>query len=464
MMRDWQSRGRGRGPLRLAVGIGDPERERDVLPALDGSPDVVVAERCLSADALLEAVLARRVDAVLVAYDLHRLGRSLAELEASGVPRVLLVPDPEEPRWQAVGGVVLPDTTPPTLILDAIHAAVRGEPFGRTIDEPQRAPSEPEWTVPDEVPVPLAPSDRNVEHERPVVFAVASGHGAPGRSFVAVNLAAALGAVAPTVLVDADLSGPSIAAYLDADPTRNIFMVAHAEPDSAWAWHTALEQESQRLDRRSPHARVLCGIPKADMRQRLSRSFLEGLLATLRREASYVVIDVGAELLGTDGAFHRAVLGLADQVLLVTAADLVGLWHARTAFRLIRDQLQIDATRVALVVNRHDPRFHHPRAEIEWALGLGTAAMVPFDHAAVQKSMASQRPLVMTQQKTRAASALLDLAGRVHGGKLVLPPDPDVPARRGIRGLADLVTGSRRSPALSGAGTQSMEETDAAQY
>lgn len=463
-MRDWQSRGRGRGPLRLAVGIGDPERERDMLPVLDSSPDLVVAERCLSADTLLEAVLARRVDAVLVAHDLHRLGRTMAELEASGVPRVLLVVDPEEPRWQAMGGVVLPETTPPALILDAIQAAVRGEPFGRTIQETREAPAETAWTVRDEVPMPLAPSDRNVEHERPVVFAVASGHGAPGRSFVALNLAAALGAVAPTVLVDADLSGPSIAAYLDADPTRNMFMVAHAEPDSAWAWHTALEQESQPLDRRSSHARVLCGIPKADMRQRLTRSFLEGLLATLRREASYVVLDAGAELLGTDGAFHRAVLGLADQVLLVTAADLVGLWHARTALGLIRDQLQIDATRVALVVNRHDPRFHHPRVEIEWALGVGTAAVVPFDHAAVQRSMAAQRPLVMGQQKSRAASALLDLAARIHGGKLVLPPEPGVPARRGIRGLADRVSGSLRFPTLMGAGRQSAEETDAGHY
>jgi hypothetical protein len=104
---------RRRGTLRLAVGIGDPEREREVLPELDVSPDLVVAERCLSADTLLEAVLARRVDAVLVAYDLHRLGRAMPELEASGIPRVLLVPDPEEARWQGLGGVVLPNNASP---------------------------------------------------------------------------------------------------------------------------------------------------------------------------------------------------------------------------------------------------------------------------------------------------------------------------------------------------------------
>src|SRR4051794_35163038 len=103
-MRDAQTRGRGRRPVRLAVGIGDPERERQILPELDVTAELIVAERCLSADALLDAVLARRVDAVLVAYDLHRLARVLPELEASAMPRVLLVPDPEEPRWQGLGG------------------------------------------------------------------------------------------------------------------------------------------------------------------------------------------------------------------------------------------------------------------------------------------------------------------------------------------------------------------------
>ena len=34
------------------------------------------------------------------------------------------------------------------------------------------------------------------------------------------------------MLVDSDLSGPSIAAHIDADPTRNIYMLAHAEPET----------------------------------------------------------------------------------------------------------------------------------------------------------------------------------------------------------------------------------------
>src|SRR5262249_37296381 len=154
---------------------------------------------------------------------------------------------------------------------------------------------------------------------------VASGHGAPGRTTVATNLAAALGRTAPTVLVDADLSGPSVAACLDADPTRNLYMLAHAEPATPREWQRALGQETQPLGAFSPHASVLCGAPKPEMRRGVSERFLVFLLAELRARYRFVVADIGADLHGADTALHRAAVGLADRILLVAAADLVGL-------------------------------------------------------------------------------------------------------------------------------------------
>jgi Flp pilus assembly CpaE family ATPase len=212
---------------------------------------------------------------------------------------------------------------------------------------------------------------------------------------------------------------------------------------SAWEWHTALEQECQPLDRRSPNARVLCGLPKPDMRQRLGRPFLEGLLGRLRREVRYVVVDTGADLLGVDSAFHRAVVSLADQVLVVAATDVVGLWQARQSLALLRDTLHVDANRFALVLNRFDARFHHSRTEIEWTLATPTAAVVPYDHAAIQRSIAAQRPVVL-DETSRAGRSLLDLAGRIHGGKLVLPPEPDAPPKRGLQAFVDRLSSAVR--------------------
>ncbi|MBV9174871.1 MAG: hypothetical protein JOZ81_32815 [Chloroflexi bacterium] len=421
--------------VRLAVGIGDPERERLLLPSLAESEHLRIVDRCLSADQLLETVASARADVVLVAYDLHRLTSNLlADLDGTGVPRVFLVQDVEDPKWQVTQGVVLPVDADVELVRQGIDAALNGERFDLGRRDGHVKTDEADAHVAQE----SAPGELSL-------IAIASGPGSPGRTTIALNLATALGAVQPTVLVDADMAGPSIGAQLDADPTRNLYMVAHAEPDAPWEWDRSIQAEVQPLERsRTPYADVLCGVPKPDMRSRITRRFLERLVDALRRRYRYVIMDTGSELLGAEGAVHRAAIGLSQQVLLVCSSDLVGLWRARTTLGLMQTHLQIGTDRVALIVNRHDPRFHHSRAEIEWALGAQSACVVPYDNVAAQRALASQKPLVLGRGP--AARALLDLTERLHGGKLVLPPEQ----RRQRRGLPRLPSlGARREQRAS---------------
>src|SRR5205823_2590380 len=96
-------------PLRLAVGLGDPAREQAILPALGEAGDLVVAERCLAAEPLIACARAGRVDVVLVAFDLHRLGGTgLAELARTGMPLVLLAPPDVAERVELTAGAILP--------------------------------------------------------------------------------------------------------------------------------------------------------------------------------------------------------------------------------------------------------------------------------------------------------------------------------------------------------------------
>jgi len=405
------------GALRIAVALGDAERELALLVALGETGDLVVAERCLSAEQLLACARADRVDALLVALDLHRLDAAVLEdLGRTGLPMVLLGAADAEGACHAAA--VLPPAAEAAEVRDALLAAARGERVWRPAPAAEEQPEAPLAGARDEMPA-LS------------VLALASGHGSPGRTTIALNLAAALGAVSPTVLVDADLGGPSLAAYLDLDPTRNLYMVSHGEPESARDWERIVGQEVQPLHPRSPHAAVLCGVPKPEMRASLSRRFFERLVAYLRRRYRYVVLDVGADLLGSETALHRTALSLADQVLLVATGDVVGLWHARQALGLLRGQLALPTERVALLVNRHDERFHHGRAEIEWALGAPAAAVLPYDHTGAERAIAEHRPMVL-DQGSKAGFYLLELAGRVHGGRIEPPPEPR-PARRSWR-------------------------------
>jgi MinD-like ATPase involved in chromosome partitioning or flagellar assembly len=398
-------------PFRVAAGLGDPEREQRLLSALGSTGDMVVAQRCLSADELVACVQLGLTDAVLVASDLHRLNESrLQALAQSRVPLLLLVPDPGTERWQSFPGALLPLEAGPGTVREVLLAVMRGE-------HPQR----PTHRAAAESPS-IDPADAEEPAQALSLIALASGHGSPGRTTVAVSLAAALGAVAPTILVDADLSGPSVTAYLDADPMRNISMLVDAEPESPRDWDRAIAQEAQPLHPRSPHGVVICGVPKPEMRSLVPVRFFERFLQELRQRYRYVILDTGADFLSADLAIHRIALAQAQQIVLVASADLVGLWHARTALGLLHNQLALPPERLALLVNGHDRRHHHGRAEIEWALGISTAAVIPYDHGSVQRALAAQQPLIL-EGRSRAGHALVDLAERIHGGRILLPAE-----------------------------------------
>lgn len=413
------------GPrLRVALGLGDQELEQRFRPALEAFDDLHIVAQCLAADQLVQLVSARKVDAVVVAWSLHRLTDAiLDELDRPGVTLVLLVADPDEERWQRRRGAVLTPGAEPGLVRQALLATRPGV----------RAAARP---VVASEPVVRKLADRGRREGRRVggqggVIAVCGGAGSPGRTTLAINLATALGAAAPTVLVELDLCAPAIAAYLDADPSRNVCTLAHAVRDDPHLWGPALSDELQPLGSgATTQALLLCGPPKREMRTTLGPALVERLVDELVQRFQWVILDVGPELIGieTAPAAHRAALARADHLLLVGAADFVGVWHARTALEHVERLLGIERRKVNVILNRHDARFHHSRQEVEWHLRAPVVAIIPFDHTGQQRAMLEQRPAVL-DTSSRAGRALLSLAEGLHDGKLRLP----LPASAGTR-------------------------------
>src|ERR1700738_4557791 len=125
--------------LRLALGLGDQELEQRLRPALDAADDVVIVAQSLAADQLLQVGGARQAAAAVVAWSLHRLSDAvLAQLDQAGLPVVLLVPDPEDERWRARRGQVLPLDVDAATIRDVVLAARRGErPATKSFNRPR---------------------------------------------------------------------------------------------------------------------------------------------------------------------------------------------------------------------------------------------------------------------------------------------------------------------------------------
>jgi MinD-like ATPase involved in chromosome partitioning or flagellar assembly len=407
--------------LRVALGLGDQELEQRLRPALDAADDLLIVAQCLAADQLLQLIETQAVDALVVAWSLHRLTDAVVDqLERPALRVVLLVPDPDDQRWKHRHGPVLP--------LNADAAAVReavlsGRPILRNASATSRSQTPAEA-------VPLKPADAPGASVGGVI-AIAGGMGSPGRTTVAINIAAALGAAEPTVLVEADLSAPAIVAYLDGDPSRNLCTLAHTVSEDPRLWGPGLADELQPLGPHPGLAAVLCGPPKREMRTMIAPALVERLIDELVQRYRWVIVDVGPDLLGTDAAAacHRVALARAHHVVLVTACDLVALWHARTALEQLERLLGIERRAVSLVLNRHDDRFHHSRNEVEWHLGAPVVAVVPSDDVAVQRAISEQRPLVL-DPTSRAGRAVLCLAEGMHEGKLQLPAMPPDMSRR----------------------------------
>jgi MinD-like ATPase involved in chromosome partitioning or flagellar assembly len=397
--------------LRVALGLGDQELEQRLRPALETVADLRIVAQCLAADQLLELVQSQQVDALVVAWTLHRLTDALlTQLERPGIALVMLVPHPEEQHWMARRGPVLPIDSQPDVVHQAIVAARPGG--GRVA---------PRSVATSNQPVPLKAADR-LPTVSGGVIAVTGGAGSPGRTTLALNLATALGVAVPTALVELDLCAPALAAYVDTDPSRNVCTLAHAVRDDPRAWGSALEDELQPLGSSAPEAVVLCGPPKREMRTSIAPPLVERLLDELAQRYHWVIVDVGPEWLGIDtlAASHRTALARAAHVVLVSGADFVGLWHARTALDQLERLIELDRGRVNLVINRHDPRFHHSRHEVEWHLGAPVVALIPFDQASFQHAISEQRPAVL-DPSSRAGRALVTFAEGLHAGQLHLP-------------------------------------------
>jgi len=378
--------------LRVLIATGDRDLE---LRLVDGLPaeGIAVVARALDAATLLERVAlgSPAVDVVLAASSLHGLGEAtLLALRDRRVPVLLLAADDREAsRYDELAPSLLASTP-----LPAIAAALRRTRDGTPLTDSREA---------------IAPSARQHDAEEgnePAtagrVIAVTSGKGAPGKTMLAIAIAAALGDTGCSVaLVDADLRGGNVAPYLGLDPRRGLVGLAVAGGPLDARLATELQE--------GPGCMVLAGVERPELAAGLTPELITGAVTRLRARYDRVVMDLG---------WPPEASGLlaADHALLVTAPDLVSLWNARLALRSLGED---DRGRRSLVVNRREGREHYDGHEIERALGLPVLGTVREDRPSARRAINRQVPLTVAGGKPAA-----DLRTLVRALEEVDAPEP----------------------------------------
>lgn len=379
-------------PTRVVTVAGDPDAEARLTTAFAARQDVEVAFRCVDRVELLAALRGAAPDLVVVVGCPVWLNRqSCDEAVAAGVPVVGLAGAVDHAESLArLGILALPIDADPERVLDVRSST----------DALPKAPAALARTI--------GPAGR--------VIAVWGPKGSPGRSTVAIEIAAELAASErATALVDADTYGGDIAQMLG---------VVEELPTLVWACHAAAHGDGDPDRLRHGLRRVgdagpvlIPGIPRSDLWRDVGEFAWRELLAALRDAFDSVVVDGGFCLEDDSAAYSvgegrnaitRQLLRTADSVVAVCRCDPVGLKTFLWTYGSLTEL--VDEERVHVVANRVASGEEAAAAElVRRHTGKRPVAYVPDDpallHAAVARGV-SVREHTPSSAVSRALTAV----------------------------------------------------------
>jgi MinD-like ATPase involved in chromosome partitioning or flagellar assembly len=413
----------------VLTALGAAPWESQVITALDAAPTVTVVRRCVDVVELLALAGTGLATCALVSADLRRFDADAFDrLRAAEVVvvGVLLRGDTDAEQRLGVLGVrhFVPADADPEVFATVLATAVQtgvAEPSTYAFGDPSAATHA--VIPPTGTAQPIRPPT-----ERGSVIAVWGPTGAPGRTTVAVGLADELARLdRSTLLIDADVYGGVIA------PTLGLL---DESPGLAAACRTA---GSERLDaaglaglawQLGPRLRVLTGIPRAERWPELRAAGIESVLTAARGLAEFSVVDCGFALeadeeLSYDTVAPRrngatlAVLGAADVIIVVGAADPIGLQRVIRGLVELRDG-EFEAP-VWVVLNRVRDAVVPGKPEVELAAALhrfagrSPAAFLPYDRDALDSALANGKTLAEARPKSQLRQRMVELAAALAG-------------------------------------------------
>ncbi|MCJ8506186.1 P-loop NTPase [Kocuria flava] len=397
---------------------------------------VTVVRRCLDLAELLAAARTGLARAVLVAEGAEELTASLAEQLRLGGAVLLVLEGHDARRVAALGAVVVPEAAGPEETARLVEEAVAdGARAPGTAGYAEVGAATGGGAVPDgaatragedaaEPPAATGP--------RGPVVAVWGPTGAPGRTTVAVNLAAELALLGrETVLLDADTYGPSVAASLGmldeaAGLAQACRLAEQGRLDGA-----ALRRTVADVAVAGRTLGVLTGLTRQDRWPELRSGAVATVLEASAREYAATVVDCGFALeadeeLSFDTLAPRrhaaalTVLERAEVVVAVGAADTVGI--PRLLKALPEAVAAAPQARLLVVVNKvrraaagRDPELAVREAWARYGPGGAPGLFLPWDPGTLDEALLAGAVLAESAPGAPVREALRGAAGRVLG-------------------------------------------------
>jgi len=249
--------------------------------------------------------------------------------------------------------------------------------------------------------------------------------GGVGTSLLVTNLAVALAAYQPepVVLVDLNLQFGAVATLLGLRPEVTIASLAQrfqGEIDFEFLQPFLLKHEESNL-------RVLAAPSRPELAELVTTFLVERILQVLRNHFTFILIDTSTILQDTT----LAALDLADQILVVTALDLLAIRNTQLVLEMFRKLYPLD--RLKLVLNRSNVRFSGLTPEqVEEFLNIPILAQIPSDGQIAVTSVNEGVPFVLRTPNSLLAQSVFKLASSISGEQFSPPVPVSEKAQEGM--------------------------------
>lgn len=393
--------------------------ETAVVQALEAAPGLQVIRRCADLAEAVGAASAGLGSAVVLSDQPHLSRAVIGDLVQSGVAVVGVPTTPEaaeQLRAIGIAYVVAPHAAAQDVAaqVDLAVAALANDVVPGDHHDTNNGP------------MGVLPPDAHPRRDGELI-AVWGPTGAPGRTTVAVNVAAELARDGVQVLlVDADTYGGAVAQACGlTDEAPGLAAVAraaqHGHVDGATLAHHALEL--------APGLRVLTGITRAERWSELPGAALDEVWRAARAWADVTVVDCGFSLETDEDLVYDthvsqrngatlSVLGAATRLLAVGSAEPLGLQRLVHALPAVRAAAAADPV---VVINRVRSEIAGVRPEEAVADALLRFAqvphawMIPYDQRACDAATLAGQSLAERSPKSRARKVIAALARDVAG-------------------------------------------------
>ncbi len=264
---------------------------------------------------------------------------------------------------------------------------------------------------------PGSPSIPGYSNSQGKIIVVYSPKGGTGCTMIATNLAVALKAEEPKVLlVDANMQFGDVPVFLNEQVKNTVLDLAprveEMEPEIV---------ESALITHASTGIQVLASPTKPEMANQLKADQFGKLLEYLRGMFPYVIVDTSSHL--TEAV--QAALDAADVIVLVTTQDIPSIKNANL-FLGLADVSGIKRNRIMFVMNRFDKRIGISPERVGESLRQPVALTIPFEEKIVGQSVNRGIPFTYDNKLQPVSKAIFTLAEQLkaHMNQAEAAPEP----------------------------------------